>query len=174
MGYYFNAPFSNSGLVLRILSQALFLDGSIFPSRSPSLPPTLTWSPDTASDKLTKLPSGFGSGTFNTNNHNSPDISEIEHIDLADDNTTLAEALQKQRVEQVKAQQAVEPAADAPLRLSNLTCVICMDTPKDITATACGRSPIANPAPPFSKTDHRECTCKSLKISKPRPRITMQ
>ncbi|KAK8241634.1 hypothetical protein HDK77DRAFT_261120 [Phyllosticta capitalensis] len=82
--------------------------------------------------------SAFTTGTFNTNNHNSPDISEIEHIDLADDNTTLAEALQKQRVEQVKAQQAVEPAADAPLRLSNLTCVICMDTPKDITATACG------------------------------------
>ncbi|KAK8162287.1 hypothetical protein IWX90DRAFT_435144 [Phyllosticta citrichinensis] len=81
--------------------------------------------------------SGFTTGTLNTNSHNTPDVSEIEHIDLADDKTSLAEALQKQRVEQVKAQ-AERPPADAPLRLSNITCVICMDSPKNITATACG------------------------------------
>ncbi|KAK7514287.1 uncharacterized protein IWZ02DRAFT_435965 [Phyllosticta citriasiana] len=80
--------------------------------------------------------SALTTGTQNTENQNTPDVSEIEHIDLADDNKSLAEALQKQRLEQVKAQ--AEPPADAPLRLSNITCVICMDSPKDITATACG------------------------------------
>ncbi|OCK82560.1 hypothetical protein K432DRAFT_380304 [Lepidopterella palustris CBS 459.81] len=61
--------------------------------------------------------------------------SPIEEIDLVNDTNPLQSALQKQRVEQVKAQ---EKPSEKPLRLSNLTCVICMDTPTDITATSCG------------------------------------
>ncbi|KAF2502384.1 hypothetical protein BU16DRAFT_532745 [Lophium mytilinum] len=62
--------------------------------------------------------------------------SPIEEIDLVDDDkTVLQNALQKQRMEQVKAQ---ERPAEKPLKMSNLTCVICMDTPTDITATSCG------------------------------------
>ncbi|KAF2140566.1 uncharacterized protein K452DRAFT_230424 [Aplosporella prunicola CBS 121167] len=60
----------------------------------------------------------------------------VESIDLVDEDNPLADTLQKQRAEQVQAQGA--PPTDAPVRLSNLTCVICMDTPKDLTATACG------------------------------------
>lgn len=60
----------------------------------------------------------------------------VEAIDLVED-TPLAEALQKQRAEQVKAQQ--EPT-EKPVRLSNLSCVICMDRPEDLTATSCGLS----------------------------------
>ena len=47
----------------------------------------------------------------------------------------LKEALQKQREEQVRSQQA---AADTP-KLSKLQCVICMDSFTDMTATSCGR-----------------------------------
>ncbi|KAH7038549.1 hypothetical protein B0J12DRAFT_546820, partial [Macrophomina phaseolina] len=67
-----------------------------------------------------------------------PEAEGIERIDLIDDDTPLAEALQKQRAEQVRAQQESQNGADASPRLSTLTCVICMDTPKDLTATACG------------------------------------
>ncbi|KKY14981.1 putative c3hc4 type (ring finger) zinc finger containing protein [Diplodia seriata] len=66
------------------------------------------------------------------------EVEEIERIDLIDDDTPLAEALQKQRAEQVKAQQESQNGADAPTTLTNITCVICMDVPKDLTATACG------------------------------------
>lgn len=59
----------------------------------------------------------------------------VEEVDLVGDTNQLQSALQKQRVEQVKAQ---EGPSDKPLRLSTLTCVICMDTPTDITATSCG------------------------------------
>jgi len=60
----------------------------------------------------------------------------VEEVDLVDNTNQLQSALQKQRVEQVKAQ---EGPSDKPLRLSTLTCVICMDTPTDITATSCGK-----------------------------------
>ena len=60
----------------------------------------------------------------------------VEEVNLVDDTNQLQSALQKQRVEQVKAQ---EGPSDKPLRLSTLTCVICMDTPTDITATSCGK-----------------------------------
>lgn len=59
----------------------------------------------------------------------------VEEVDLVNNTNQLQSALQKQRVEQVKAQ---EGPSDKPLRLSTLTCVICMDTPTDITATSCG------------------------------------
>ncbi|KAL0253062.1 hypothetical protein SLS55_010512 [Diplodia seriata] len=73
------------------------------------------------------------------------EVEEIERIDLIDDDTPLAEALQKQRAEQVKAQQESQNGADAPTTLTNITCVICMDVPKDLTATACGKPPHTSP-----------------------------
>ncbi|KAL1626043.1 hypothetical protein SLS56_007017 [Neofusicoccum ribis] len=76
--------------------------------------------------------------TSSAGNAAADEVEEIEQIDLIDDDTPLATALQKQRAEQVKAQQESQTGADAPPRLTSLTCVICMDTPKDLTATACG------------------------------------
>jgi hypothetical protein len=57
---------------------------------------------------------------------------EIEDID---EDNVLNTTLQRQRAEQVASQQQ---HTEKPLRLSNLTCVICMDTPTDLTATSCG------------------------------------
>jgi hypothetical protein len=57
---------------------------------------------------------------------------EIEDID---EDNALNMTLQRQRAEQVASQQQ---HSEQPLRLSNLTCVICMDTPTDLTATSCG------------------------------------
>jgi len=57
---------------------------------------------------------------------------EIEDID---EDNVLNTTLQRQRAEQVASQQQPK---EKPLRISNLTCVICMDTPTDLTATSCG------------------------------------
>ena len=56
-------------------------------------------------------------------------------IDDIDEDNVLNTTLQRQRAEQVASQQQ---HTEKPLRLSNLTCVICMDTPTDLTATSCG------------------------------------
>lgn len=60
---------------------------------------------------------------------------DVDEIDLLDEKIPLKDVLRKQHLEAVKAQQ--EPS-EKPLRLSTLTCVICMDTPTNITATSCG------------------------------------
>ena len=59
---------------------------------------------------------------------------KIEEIDLCDDQSDLRETLRKQRAEAVQAQKHEEEATT----FSNFTCVICMDSPTDITATSCG------------------------------------
>ena len=64
----------------------------------------------------------------------SPD-ARIDEIDLSDDKVTVQEVLQKQRVDAVKAQTRPE---EKPTTFNSFTCVICMDTPTDITATSCG------------------------------------
>ncbi|KAK0647470.1 E3 ubiquitin-protein ligase complex slx8-rfp subunit slx8 [Lasiodiplodia hormozganensis] len=95
----------------------------------------------TAAGRRGSRQGGGASGSNSGGPSNAPprnEVEEIERIDLIDDDTPLAEALQKQRAEQVKAQQESQNGADAPPRLTNLTCVICMDTPKDLTATSCG------------------------------------
>ncbi|KAF2838442.1 hypothetical protein M501DRAFT_935912 [Patellaria atrata CBS 101060] len=58
---------------------------------------------------------------------------EVERVDLVEDQDSLA--IQKQRADQIKAQQE---ASNKPIRLSTLTCVICLDNPTDLTATSCG------------------------------------
>ncbi|TID18577.1 putative c3hc4 type (ring finger) zinc finger containing protein [Venturia nashicola] len=59
----------------------------------------------------------------------------IEAIDLTEEATPLKDALQKQREDQIKAQRE---DAGKPLLLTKMTCVVCMDSPTDLTATKCG------------------------------------
>ena len=59
----------------------------------------------------------------------------VEEIDLSDDKQTVQDVLQKQREEAVKAQTQPE---EKPTSFNTFNCVICMDTPTDLTATACG------------------------------------
>ncbi|KAL1591796.1 hypothetical protein SLS59_010068 [Nothophoma quercina] len=61
--------------------------------------------------------------------------AKIEEIDLSQDDDTVLEVLQKQREEAVKAQARPEETITT---FNTLTCVICMDKPTDLTATACG------------------------------------
>ncbi|QDS76176.1 hypothetical protein FKW77_007957 [Venturia effusa] len=61
--------------------------------------------------------------------------AEIEAIDLTEEATPLKDALQKQREDQIKAQRE---DAGKPLLITKMTCVVCMDTPTDLTATKCG------------------------------------
>jgi hypothetical protein len=66
--------------------------------------------------------------------HTSPD-TKIEAIDLSDDKVNMAEILQKQRADAMKTQPKPE---EKPTTFNSFTCVICMDSPTDITATSCG------------------------------------
>ncbi|KAJ4351443.1 uncharacterized protein N0V89_006785 [Didymosphaeria variabile] len=59
----------------------------------------------------------------------------VEEIDLSSENKTVQHVLQKQREEAVKAQALPEEKATT---FNTFNCVICMDTPTDLTATACG------------------------------------
>ncbi|KAF2026468.1 hypothetical protein EK21DRAFT_36858, partial [Setomelanomma holmii] len=65
----------------------------------------------------------------------SPEPMKVEEVDLTDDKAPVQEVLQKQREDAVKAQTKVE---EQPTTFNTFTCVICMDTPTDLTATACG------------------------------------
>ena len=60
----------------------------------------------------------------------------IEEVDLVEEDTALADTLKKQRQEQV----ALQEDSQKPTKLSNLSCIICMDTPTNLTATVCGES----------------------------------
>ncbi|KAJ4305779.1 hypothetical protein N0V90_001311 [Kalmusia sp. IMI 367209] len=61
----------------------------------------------------------------------------VEEIDISNDKQTVQDVLQKQREEAVKAQTRPEEKAAT---FNTINCVICMDTPTDLTATACGMS----------------------------------
>ncbi len=61
--------------------------------------------------------------------------AKIEEIDLSQDDDNILDVLQKQREEAVKAQ--VKPV-ETMTTFNSFNCVICMDRPNDITATACG------------------------------------
>jgi hypothetical protein len=65
------------------------------------------------------------------------DSENVESVDLTEDLPSMQEVLQKQRREAVKAQTKPD---EPPTTFKNFTCVICMDTPTDLTATACGKS----------------------------------
>lgn len=65
---------------------------------------------------------------------NSKPPAKIEEIDLSQDDDIL-DVLQKQREEAIKAQAKPEETITT---FNTFNCVICMDRPTDITATACG------------------------------------
>ncbi|KAF2267554.1 hypothetical protein CC78DRAFT_456741 [Lojkania enalia] len=67
--------------------------------------------------------------------HTKTPPAKIEEIDLSDGKASVQNILQKQRADAVKAQLKPEEKATT---FNNFTCVICMDTPTDITATSCG------------------------------------
>lgn len=56
-------------------------------------------------------------------------------IDDVGENSKLSTLLQKQRADQVLSQNA---SSSKPLKLGDITCVICMENPTDLTATSCG------------------------------------
>jgi len=65
----------------------------------------------------------------------SAEPEKIEELDLTEQKTPLQEALQKQREDAVKAQAKPEETVTT---FNSFNCVICMDNPTDLTATACG------------------------------------
>jgi hypothetical protein len=67
----------------------------------------------------------------------SPEAVKVEEGDLTDDKQSVQDILQKQREDAVKAQPKPEEKATT---FNTFNCVICMDWPTDLTATACGMS----------------------------------
>lgn len=60
---------------------------------------------------------------------------KIEEVDLTVEKESVQEILQKQREDAVKSQTKPE---ERPTTFNTFNCVICMDMPTDLTATACG------------------------------------
>jgi hypothetical protein len=86
----------------------------------------------------TTLPGEVSNTTHNAAQYTGSRAAPIEIEDLdrnAEEDSALARALQKQRAEAIKAQL---PPTDQPTNFTNMTCVICMDSPTDLTATVCG------------------------------------
>jgi hypothetical protein len=67
---------------------------------------------------------------------NNKSLQQVEEIDLSQDDPIL-DVLQKQREEAVKSQAKPEETVTT---FNSFNCVICMDRPTDLTATACGMS----------------------------------
>ncbi|KAF2628325.1 hypothetical protein BU25DRAFT_339453 [Macroventuria anomochaeta] len=65
---------------------------------------------------------------------NSKSPAQIEEIDLSQDDPVL-DVLQKQREDAIKSQTKPEETVTT---FNTFNCVICMDRPTDLTATACG------------------------------------
>ncbi|KAH7380202.1 hypothetical protein DE146DRAFT_287716 [Phaeosphaeria sp. MPI-PUGE-AT-0046c] len=68
----------------------------------------------------------------------SRDASEepkIDEVDLTEDKDAVHQVLQKQREDAVKSQTKPD---EKPTTFNTFNCVICMDMPTDLTATACG------------------------------------
>jgi L-lactate dehydrogenase len=57
-------------------------------------------------------------------------------VDLTDEKQSVQEVLQKQRQDAIKSQAKPE---EKPTTFNTFNCVICMDMPTDLTATACGQ-----------------------------------
>ncbi|KAJ4376007.1 hypothetical protein N0V83_001287 [Neocucurbitaria cava] len=74
-------------------------------------------------------------GHAKTARRESAEPVNVEEVDLTDDKQPVQEILQKQREDAIKAQTKPE---EKPTTFNTFTCVICMDNPTDLTATACG------------------------------------
>jgi hypothetical protein len=110
-----------------------YVDLTSEPDTAPSPPPIRkrhTTTPGPSSKRLKR-----DDGTATKKETDTPEVAKIEEIDLSSDKADLHEILQKQRVEAVKAQ---APPEEKATNFNTFTCVICMDTPTDITATSCG------------------------------------
>ncbi|CAI9629836.1 l-lactate dehydrogenase a [Alternaria burnsii] len=62
-------------------------------------------------------------------------VEKVDEVDLTEPRSPLQEALQKQQADAVKAQAKPEETVTT---FNSFNCVICMDNPTDLTATACG------------------------------------
>ncbi|PVH93730.1 hypothetical protein DM02DRAFT_540946 [Periconia macrospinosa] len=82
------------------------------------------------SQKRLKRDDGTAAAAEDNNEANA-----IEEIDLSTDQQNVHHVLQKQREEAVKSQQKPD---DKATTFNTINCVICMDTPTDLTATSCG------------------------------------
>ena len=64
-----------------------------------------------------------------------PDVEEVDLRDV-DDDKGLLKVLEDQRMATIKSQQE---QASKPVKLATLSCVICMESMTDVTATFCGK-----------------------------------
>ncbi|KAJ8108985.1 hypothetical protein OPT61_g7784 [Boeremia exigua] len=76
-----------------------------------------------------------GDGTAAEAESSNKPPAKIEEIDLSQDDDNILDVLQKQREEAIKAQ--AKPV-ETITTFNTFNCVICMDRPTDVTATACG------------------------------------
>lgn len=74
-------------------------------------------------------------------------VEKVDEVDLTEPRSPLQEALQKQQADAVKAQAKPEETVTT---FNSFNCVICMDNPTDLTATACGGFPFQR---------YIECVC---------------
>lgn len=63
------------------------------------------------------------------------EVSNLDQVDLTNGPEAMLDILPKQRADASKVQ---DKADDTRTTFNNFNCVICMDTPTDLTATACG------------------------------------
>lgn len=138
-------------------SRSLPQDGGDFVDLTGETPPRLGMAPATEerASKRRRLSGNESSQTLqprkkNRSNNSSQNdtIPAVEEVDLrdVDDDKGLSKVLEDQRMATIKAQQ--EQAA-IPVKLATLSCIICMDAMKDVTATSCGT--FGKDAWPFSK-----------------------
>ncbi|KAJ4354955.1 hypothetical protein N0V95_003364 [Ascochyta clinopodiicola] len=99
---------------------------------TPDSPPRRRKRDSPASGPSSKRQKHDDSSSTDRPNGKSP--AKIEEIDLSQDDAIL-DVLQKQREEAVKSQAKPEETVTT---FNNFNCVICMDRPTDLTATACG------------------------------------
>ena len=80
-------------------------------------------------------------GTAKAAKQGSAEPEHVDEIDLTE-KSPVQEVLQKQREDAVKAQAKPEETITT---FNSFNCVICMDNPTDLTATACGRFALESP-----------------------------
>ncbi|KAL6711405.1 hypothetical protein ACN47E_004339 [Coniothyrium glycines] len=118
------------------------LEGSQRPARLPNGYVDLTATPDSPPRRRKRDSSSPGPSNKRQRHVNgaaarqaSTEPPKVEEVDLTDDAEPIHDILQKQRADAVKAQ---EKPQGTHTTFNTFNCVICMDTPTDLTATACG------------------------------------
>lgn len=123
-------------------STRLQAESSQRPARLPNGYVDLTASPD--SPPRRRKPSASSPGPSNKRRKREDGTAaeqeieappEVEEVDLTQEADPIQEILQKQRADAIKAQEKPE---ETRTTFNTFNCVICMDNPTDLTATACG------------------------------------